>query len=63
MIGLLWTSDQSVAEASKYTGHKRQTSVPSAGIDLATPAIKRPQTYALDRAATGIGIPLLPTTK
>jgi hypothetical protein len=29
--------------------------MPSAGLDLAIPATKRPQTYALDRAATGIG--------
>jgi hypothetical protein len=35
--------------------HKRQTSVPSAGLEPAIPATKRPQTYALDSAATGIG--------
>jgi hypothetical protein len=29
--------------------------MPSAGFEPAIPAIKRPQTYALDRAATGIG--------
>jgi hypothetical protein len=29
--------------------------MPSAGFVPATPATKRPQTYALDRAATGIG--------
>jgi hypothetical protein len=29
--------------------------MPSAGFELAIPAIKRPQTYALDSAATGIG--------
>jgi hypothetical protein len=29
--------------------------MPSAGFEPATPATKRPQTYALDRAATGIG--------
>jgi hypothetical protein len=27
-----------------------------AGFEPAIPAIKRPQTYALDRAATGIGV-------
>jgi hypothetical protein len=58
-VGLLWTSDQPVAEASTYTGqHKRQTSMPRAGLEPATPATKRPQTYALDRAATGISISL-----
>jgi hypothetical protein len=30
--------------------------MPSAGIETAIPATKRPQHYALDRAATGIGI-------
>jgi hypothetical protein len=29
--------------------------MPSAGVEPATPANKRPLTYALDRAATGIG--------
>jgi hypothetical protein len=29
--------------------------MPSAGFEPAIPAIKRPQTYAFDRAATGIG--------
>jgi hypothetical protein len=29
--------------------------MPSAGFETAIPAIERPQTYALDRAATGIG--------
>jgi hypothetical protein len=56
-VGLLWTSDQPVAEASTYTGqHNRQTSMPREGFEPATPATKRPQTYASDRATTGIGI-------
>jgi hypothetical protein len=29
--------------------------MPSAGFEPAIPAAKRPQTYALDRAANGIG--------
>jgi hypothetical protein len=29
--------------------------MPSAGFETAIPAIKRPQTYGLDRAATRIG--------
>jgi hypothetical protein len=33
--------------------------MPSAGFEPATPATKRPQTYALDRAATGIDFVLL----
>jgi hypothetical protein len=35
--------------------HNRQTSMPRAGFESATPATKRPQTYALDLAAAGIG--------
>jgi hypothetical protein len=46
MVGLLWTSDQPVAEASTYTGqHNIQTSMPSAGFEPAIPATKRSQTY------------------
>jgi hypothetical protein len=29
--------------------------MPQAGLDPVTPATKQPQTYALDRVATGIG--------
>jgi hypothetical protein len=36
--------------------HKRQTSMPREGFEPATPATKRPKTYALDRAATGISL-------
>ena len=35
--------------------HKRQTSMPPAGLEPTTSACERPQTHALDRAATGIG--------
>jgi hypothetical protein len=35
--------------------HKRQTSMPSVGSEPSIPASARPQTYALDCAATGIG--------
>jgi hypothetical protein len=50
--GLFWTSDQPVAEASTYTG---QHNIETAGFEPATPATKRPQTYALGRADTKIG--------
>jgi hypothetical protein len=60
-VGLLWTSDQPIAEASTYTTykHKRQTSMPRAGFKPAVPATKRPWTYTLDCAATGISSWLL----
>ena len=35
--------------------HKKLTSMPTAGFELANPARERPQTLALDCAATGIG--------
>ena len=35
--------------------HITKTPVPPAGFELNIPAGERPQTYALDRAATGIG--------
>jgi len=59
-LGLLWTSDQLVAETSTshntHNIHKKQASMPSARFELAIPASERPQTHAsLDRAATGIG--------
>jgi len=37
-----------------YT-HNRQTSMPPVGFELTISASERPQTYALDRATTGIG--------
>ena len=45
-----FASDQLVAEAAIYT-----TPMPSAGFEPANAAIERPQAYALDRTATGIG--------
>ena len=38
-----------------HNTHNRQTSVPPPGFEPAIPASERPQTYALDRAATQIG--------
>jgi hypothetical protein len=33
--------------------------MPRVEFEPATPATKRPQTYALDRVATGIGFPMI----
>jgi len=51
-------SDQLVAETStwQHTHHPRQTSMPQAGFETTISAGERPQTYALDSAATGTGI-------
>jgi hypothetical protein len=39
-----------------HNTHKRQTSMPPAGFEPTIPASERPQTQALDCAATGIGV-------
>ena len=57
-VGLLWTSDQPVAETSiwqTHNTHNRQASMPPAGFEPAIPAGEPMQTHALDRSATGIG--------
>jgi hypothetical protein len=56
-VGLLWTSDQLVAETStwQHTIH-RQTSMPSVGFEPTIAAGERPETYALDRAGTRTSI-------
>ena len=38
-----------------HNTHKRQTSMPPVGFEPTIPASERPQTYALDRAATETG--------
>jgi len=55
-VGLLWTSDQLVAEdlyLTTHNTHNRQTSMPPVGFEPTVPASERPQTHTLDRAATG----------
>jgi hypothetical protein len=55
-VGLLWMSDQPVAETSTFTGqHKRQTSMPQAGFDRATTGIGRRDALTHVKA-----VPLLP---
>jgi hypothetical protein len=39
-----------------HNTQKRQTSMPPPGFKPTIPASERPQTHALDRAATGIGL-------
>jgi hypothetical protein len=56
-VGLLWTRDQQVAETStwQHTTLTRETSMPPAEFEPTILVSERPQTHALDRAATGIG--------
>ena len=53
-IGLLWTSDQPVAEPLPNT-HRRQTTMTPAGFEPAIPGSEGRQTHFLGRAATRIG--------
>jgi hypothetical protein len=57
-VGLLWTSYRPVAENStwQHTTQKRRKSMLPVGFETRMPARKGKQTYALDRAVTGIGI-------
>jgi len=55
-VGHLWTSDLPVAETlTTHNTHMRQTSMPQSEFESTIPAIERPPTHSLDRAATGIG--------
>jgi hypothetical protein len=54
-VGLLWMSDQLVAEAATFTTHNkhnRRKSISSAKFEPEIPAIERFQTYALVRRPT-----------
>jgi len=56
--GLLWTSDQLVAETSTWQHATLKTDkhpCPPVWFEPTISAGERPQTYALDRAATGTG--------
>ena len=58
-VELLCTNDQPNAGTStwQHTALTRdRTSMPSVGFEAAIPASEWPQTYALDRVATGIGL-------
>ena len=59
-VGLLWTSDSPTYRLLPYnTQHSQQIDIhATAGFEPATPAIARPQTDALDYAATGISVGL-----
>jgi hypothetical protein len=57
-VELLLRTDRPVADFYLITQtlYKRQTSMPpGAGIESTNPASAQPQTYALERAAPGIG--------
>ena len=50
-----WSARRRDLYLTKHNTHNRQTSMPMVGFEPTIAAGERPQTYALDRAATGIG--------
>jgi hypothetical protein len=55
-VGLLWTRDRhSQSPLPDKIQHSQETYIPPAEFEPAFPASERPQTHALDRAATGTG--------
>jgi len=63
-VGLLCTSDRLIAEAANFTTHNkrnRRTPMPSAEFEPAIPAMRRLQTYTLDRTAPRINLSVLRT--
>ena len=54
-----WSARHPEVYLTTHNTHKRQTSMPAAGFEPIIPTSDRPQTKALDRAATGIGCPYI----
>jgi hypothetical protein len=50
-----WSARRRYLYLTTYNTHDRRTSMPQAGFEHTIPTSERPQTHALDRAATGIG--------
>ena len=52
-----WSAHRRDLYLATHNTHNRQTSTPPVGFESTISAGERPQTYALDRAATGAGRP------
>jgi hypothetical protein len=50
-----WSARSRDLYLTTHNTHKKQTSMPAAGFEIAIPASERPQTHTLDSATTGIG--------
>jgi len=50
-----WSARRSDLYLTTHNTHNRQTSILPVGFEPTISVLERPQTYALDRAATGIG--------
>ena len=51
-----WSARRRDLYLTTYNTRNRQTSMPPVGFEPTVSACERPQTYALDRAATGTGV-------
>ena len=51
-----WSTCRRDLYLTTHNNHNRQTSMPPAGFEPTISVGERPQTYALDRAATGTGV-------
>jgi hypothetical protein len=51
-----WLARRRDLYLTTHNTHNRQTSIPPVGFEPSISAGERPQTYALDRAATGTGV-------
>jgi hypothetical protein len=52
-----WPARRRDPYLTTHNTHNRQTSMPPVGFETTISASERPQTYALERAATGTGMP------
>ena len=52
-----WPARRKDIYMTAHNTHNRQTSMPPMGFEPTISVDERPQTYVLDRAATGIGVP------
>ena len=57
-----WSARRRDLYLTTHSTHNRQTSMPPVGFEPTISAGKRPQNYALDRAATGTGLFLISFT-
>jgi hypothetical protein len=58
-----WSARRRDLCLTTHNNRSRQTSMPSVGFEPKISAGERPQTYVLDRAATGTGTPFITPTK
>jgi len=58
-----WSARRRDLHLTTHTTHKRKTSISPVGFEPTIPINERLQTHILDRAATGIGVPMFRTNK